>query len=396
MRDVVIVGMARTAIGSFGGSLKTMLSNELGTIAVKEALKRSGLPESEYGQIDDVLIGNCMMRTDEINVARCIGLKAGIPFTTPAATIQRQCSSGMQAAVFGAQKIWLEEDEIVVAGGVEAMSSVPYVLKDMRWGARQFDVKAIDSLFEGLTDPLGGFMMGITAENLAAKYNISREEQDELALTSQQRAWQAIDEGWYKDEIVPVPVPQRKGDPKIFDTDEHPRRGTTLETLAKLRPAFKKDGTVTAGNASGLNDGAAAMVLMSADKAKELGLKPIARIVAHAVAAVEPELMGYGPVPAIKKLFKKTGLNLSDIDVFEINEAFAAQYLACEKGLELDRSKTNLGGSGIALGHPVGATGCRIMISLIHHLKRLGKQRGLASLCVGGGMGKAVVVEMMD
>ncbi len=396
MRDVVILGMARTAIGSFGGSLKSLLSYKLGVVAVKEALKRSGLTEDQYGQIDDVLIGNCMMRTDEINVARCIGLESGIPFTTPAATIQRQCASGMQATVFGAQKIWLEEDELVVTGGCESMSNVPYVLKDMRWGSRQFDVKATDALFEGLTDPLKGTLMGITAENLAEKYNISREEQDELALLSINRAVHAIDSGWYKEEIVPVEVPQRKGDPKIFDTDEHPRRGATLEALAKLRPAFKKDGTVTAGNSSGLNDAAAAMVLASADKAKELGLKPIARIVGNAVAAVEPELMGYGPVPAIKKLLKKTGVSLADVDLLEVNEAFAAQYLACEKLLELDREKTNIGGSGISLGHPVGATGARIMITLMHHLKRTGKKRGIASLCVGGGMGKAVLIEMMD
>ncbi|RJO68596.1 MAG: thiolase family protein [Myxococcales bacterium] len=393
MREVVIVGMARTPIGSFGGTLKPLLANELGVIAVKEAIRRSGL--QDLSLIDDVLIGNCMMRTDEINVARVIGLKSGIPFTTPAATIQRQCASGMQAAIFGAQKIQLGEDDLVVVGGCESMSNVPYVLKDMRWGARQFDVKATDALFEGLTDPVNGLIMGLTAENLAEKYNISREEQDALALVSQQRALQAIDNGWFKEEIVPVPVPQRKGEPAPFTTDEHPRRGTTMETLAALKPAFKKGGTVTAGNASGLNDGGAAMVLASLEKAKELGLKPIARIVAHAVAAVEPELMGYGPVPAIKKLFKRTGLTLNDIDLLEVNEAFAAQYLACEKLLELDRSKVNISGSGIALGHPVGATGVRIIITLIHHLKRLGKKRGIATLCVGGGMGKATVVEMM-
>lgn len=396
MRDVVIVGMARTPIGTFGGTLKPLLSYKLGVVAVKEALKRSGLPEEKWGEIDDCLIGNCMMRSDEINVARCISLESGIPFTTPAATIQRQCSSGMQAIVFGAQQIWLEENDIVVAGGTESMTNVPYVLKDMRFGARQFDVKATDALFEGLTDPIKGIIMGVTAENLAEKYDISREEQDELALISQKRAWHAIDEGWYKDEIVPVEVPKRKGDPILFDTDEHPRRGTTMETLAKLKPVFKKGGTVTAGNASGLNDGAAAVVLMSLDKANELGLKPIARIVGHSVAAVEPELMGYGPVPAIKKLLKKTNMTLDDIDVFEINEAFAAQYLACEKLLELDREKTNLGGSGISLGHPVGATGARITITLIHHLMRTGKKRGLASMCVGGGMGKAMIVELMD
>lgn len=394
MRDVVIVGMARTPIGTFGGSLKSLLSHQLGVIAVKAAIARSGL--QDLSVIEDVLIGNCFMRTDEINVARCIGLEAGIPFTTPAATIQRQCASGMQATVFGAQKIWLGEADVVLVGGVESMSNVPYVLYNMRWGARQFDVKATDSLFEGLTDPLHHILMGVTAENLAEKYGISREEQDRQALLSQDRALAAIDNGWFKDEIVPVELPSRKGDPTIIDTDEHPRRGTTMETLAKLKPAFKKDGTVTAGNASGLNDGAAAMLLMSAEKAAELGLKPLARIVAHSVAAVEPELMGYGPVPAIHKLLKKTGMSLADMDLIEINEAFAAQYLACEKLLENDPEKTNVVGSGIALGHPVGATGARLIITMIHQLKRLGKHRGLASLCVGGGMGKAVIVETID
>ena len=393
MRDVVIVGMARTPIGTFGGVLRPLLAYKLGVVAVKEAIRRSGL--EDLSLIDDVLIGNCMMRTDEINAARCIGLESGIPFSTPAATIQRQCASGMQAAIFGAQKIWLGEDDIVVAGGCESMSNVPYVLKDMRWGARQLDVKATDALFEGLTDPIRQVIMGLTAENLAEKHNISREEQDELALISQQRAIRAIDEGWFKEEIVPVEVPQRRGDPIICDTDEHPRRGATLEALARLRPAFKKNGTVTAGNSSGLNDGAAAMVIMGLDKAEELGLRPIARIVAHSVAAVEPELMGYGPVPAVRKLMKKTGFSLDDMELIELNEAFAAQYLTCEKLLEIDREKTNLGGSGIALGHPVGATGARIMITLIHHMKRLGKTRGLATLCVGGGMGKAVILEMM-
>ncbi len=335
------------------------------------------------------------MRTDEINVARCIGLESGIPHTTPASTIQRQCASGMQATVFGAQKIMLGEDDIVVSGGVETMSRCPYVQYDMRWGARQFDRKMVDTLFEGLTDPLGGFLMGITAENLAEKYNITREEQDELAVLSQNRAEAAINQGWFKDEIVPVSIPQRKGDPKIFDTDEHPRLGATVEQLAKLRPAFKKDGTVTAGNASGINDGAAALVLCAEDKAKELGLKPLARIVGHALAAVEPELMGYGPVPAIQKLLAKTGKSKADVDLWEINEAFAAQYIAVEKLLELDRENTNVVGSGIALGHPVGATGARIIVTLLHQLQRMDKKLGVASLCVGGGMGKAIMIERL-
>ena len=393
MREVVIVGAARTAIGTFGGTLKDMTGTQLGVTAVKAALERSGL--KDLGLIGDVLIGNCFMRTDEINVARCIGLESGIPHTTPASTIQRQCASGMQATVFGAQKIMLGEDDVVVTGGVETMSRCPYVQYDMRWGAKQFDRKMVDTLFEGLTDPLGGFLMGITAENLAEKYNITREEQDELAVLSQNRAEAAINNGWFKNEIVPVAIPQKKGDPKLFDTDEHPRLGATVDQLAKLRPAFKKDGTVTAGNASGINDGAAALVLCAADKAKELGLKPLARIVGHAVAAVEPELMGYGPVPAIKKLMAKTGKTMNDVDLWEINEAFAAQYIAVEKLLELSRDNTNIVGSGIALGHPVGATGARIIVTLLHQLQRLNKTFGVASLCVGGGMGKAIMIERL-
>jgi acetyl-CoA C-acetyltransferase len=320
-------------------------------------------------------------------------LKAGIPFTTPGMTVQRQCASGMQAIVFGMQQIQTGEHEVVVAGGTESMSRIPYVLYEMRWGARNRDVACVDSLFQGLTDPLGGFLMGITAENLAAEFGISREDQDELALTSQNRAVAAIKEGRFKDEIVPVPVPQRKGDPVMCDTDEHPREGLSMEKLGKLKPAFKKDGTVTAANASGINDGAAAVVLMSAKRAEKEGLKPLARIVDHAVAAVEPERMGYGPVPAINKLLKKTGMSLDDIQLFEVNEAFAAQYLACEKGLGLNRDITNVNGSGVALGHPVGCTGARVTTSLIYEMKRRGLKNGIASLCVGGGMGKAVLIE---
>lgn len=391
MEDVVIVGAARTPIGDFGGVFKDVSSRDLGVVAVTEAIKRAGIEDLSI--IDDVILGQCFMRNDEINIGRTVLLKAGIPFTVPGMTVQRQCASGLQAIVFGAQQIQTGENEIVVAGGTEAMSSIPYVLYDMRWGARNRDSVCVDSLFQGLTDPLGGFIMGMTAENLAAEFNITREDQDELALCSQQRAVAAIESGRFKDEIVPVPVPQRKGDPKIIDTDEHPRPGITMADLARLKPAFKKDGTVTAGNASGINDGAAAVVLMSAKRAEKLGLKPLARIVEHAAAAVEPERMGYGPVPAINKLLKKCNLTLGDIQLIELNEAFAAQYLACEKALGLNRDITNVNGSGVALGHPVGCTGTRVVVTLLHEMQKRGLKRGLASLCVGGGMGKAIIIE---
>ncbi len=390
LRDVVIVSGARTAIGDFGGSLKDVLSTDLGVVAAKEAIRRAGI---EPGLIDDVLVGNCFMRSDEINPARCIGLKAGIPFTTPAATIQRQCSSSMQALVFGAQQIQTGENDCVLVGGIESMSNVPYVLKNARWGLRLKHAVITDYMWEALEDPLGHFMMGETAENLADKYGITREQQDELAFTSHSRAVAAIDTGRFKDEIVPVEIPQRKGPPKVIDTDEHPRRGLTVADLAKLPAAFRKDGTVTAGNASGINDGACFSVIMSAERAQQLGLKPLARIVSHAAAGVEPELMGYGPVPASRKALQRAGLGVNDVQLWEVNEAFAAQYLACEKLLELDRAKVNVNGSGVALGHPVGCTGLRIVISLIHEMQKRDLKLGAATLCVGGGMGKTVVVE---
>ena len=390
MKEVWVIDGVRTAIGSFGGSLKDVSAWKLGIITAKEVMKRAKVQPDVF---DDVLVGNCMMRSDEINIARCISLEAGIPFTTPAATIQRQCSSSMQAFVFGAQQIMLDECDAVLIGGVENMSRVPYALYDMRFGARMFDVKATDMLMQGLTDPIQGILMGTTAENLSEKYNISREEQDELALMSHNRAEAATTSGRFKDEIVPVEVPQRKGDPKIFDKDEHTRMGLTMDTLANLKPAFKKGGTVTAGNSSGLNDGGAAMVIMSKEKAQELGLKPMARLVTHAVSGVEPELMGYGPVPAFKKALKRGKMELSDLQLIELNEAFAAQYLACEKLLGLNRDITNVNGSGIALGHPVGATGIRVIISLLHEMIKRDLTLGAASMCVGGGMGKVCIFE---
>jgi len=391
MEEVVIVSAVRTAIGTFGGMFSNVPATQLGKTATEEALKRAGIEDKSI--IDDVIFGNCMQRTDEINIARCISLESGIPHTTPATSIQRQCSSGMQAIAFGMQQIQTGENEIVVAGGVENMSRIPYALYDMRWGKKNRDSKCVDTLFEGLTDPLGGFLMGVTAENLAEKYDISREEQDEIAFISHTRAKEAIESGRFKDEIIPVQVPQRKKDPVICDTDEHVRMDITKEALAKLKPAFKQDGTVTAGNASGINDAASAIVIMSAKRAEKLGLKPLAKITSHAVAGVEPELMGYGPVPATKRALKRAGYSLDDMELIEINEAFAAQYLACEKLLENDREITNVNGSGIALGHPVGCTGNRIVISLLYEMQKRDLKKGLATLCVGGGMGKAMIIE---
>lgn len=393
-KPIAILGAARTAIGTFGGMFRTTPANDLGVVAAKAALERAGVAPDILG---DVIIGNCMMRSDEINIARVIALQTGVPPQVPAMTIQRQCASGMQAIVSGMQQIRLGEHDVVLAGGVENMSRVPYALKEHRYGGRMGNGELTDMLTEGLTDPIGHFHMGITAENLAAEFSISRAEQDELALTSQIRALAAIDGGMFKEEIVPVEVTTKRGKPPtVCDTDEHPRRGANAEALARLRPAFKKDGTVTAGNASGINDGAAMVVIASAEYVDKSGKTPLAWILDHQVAGVEPERMGFGPVPAVRKLLDRNGLTLDDIDLMELNEAFAAQYLACEKVLGVNREITNVYGSGIALGHPVGATGCRITVTLIHEMRRRGAKRGIATLCVGGGMGKALLVELPD
>jgi acetyl-CoA C-acetyltransferase len=392
VREVVITSGVRTAIGTFGGALMNIPGPDLAAMVVKEAISRSKI---EPGLIEDVIFGNCMMRPDEYTVGRLVGLKAGIPFTTPGVTIQRQCASGMQAIVYGAQQIMLGDADCIMAGGVEMMSRAIYYSKDARWGARLKHQELSCGIWDGLTDAYTGLIMGLTAENLSAKYNISRQEQDEVSLRSHNCAEAAIKGGKFKDEVLPVPIPQKKGDPKMFEIDEHVRMGMTMDMLTKLKPTFKKDGTVTAGNASGINDGAAAVVLMAADKAKSLGIKPIAKLVSYATAGVEPELMGYGPVPATQKALAKAKLKLSDIELFEINEAFAAQYLACEKLLGLKRDIVNVNGSGIALGHPVGCTGARIIISLLNEMKRRGNKLGVASLCVGGGMGMTSIWELL-
>lgn len=391
-REVVLTSGVRTAIGSFGGALMNIPGPDLAAMVVKEAMKRSGI---EPGLVEDVIMGNCMMRPDEYTVGRLVGLKAGIPFTTPGVTIQRQCASGMQAIVYGAQQIMLGDADCIVAGGVELMSRAIYYSKEARWGARLKHQELSCGIWDGLTDSYCGLIMGLTAENLAEKYQLTREEQDVVACRSHNCAEAAIKAGRFKDEILPVPIPQKKGEPKMFDTDEHVRFGMTMDQLSKLKPIFKPNGTVTAGNASGINDGAAAVVLMSRDKARELGVKPVARLVSYAAAGVEPELMGYGPVPATQKALAKAKLKLSDIQLIELNEAFAAQYLACEKLLGLNREITNVNGSGIALGHPVGCTGARIIISLLNEMKRRGNSLGLATLCVGGGMGMASVWELL-
>lgn len=392
IREVFIVAGARTAIGDFGGVFKNLIPHQLAVPVIKEVIKRAGI---EGPEIDDVILGNCVQRSDEPNVGRTAALVAGLPKEVTGMTIQRQCASGMQAIVSGYQQIVTGDSHVVLAGGTEGMSSVPYALKNARWGQRLRHGEMTDVLWETLTDPIYKILMGETAERLADKYGISRQEQDELALRSHLNAARATEEGRFAEEIVPVEVPARKGQVKVVDKDEHPRGDVTLEQLAKLPAVFRKNGTVTAGNSSGLNDGAAAVILMSGEKVRELGVKPMARIISHARAGVEPDLMGYGPVPAIRKALQRAGLSLSDMELIELNEAFAAQYLACEKLLELDRSITNVNGSGVGLGHPVGCTGARITVSLLYEMKRRGLSKGLASLCVGGGMGMALVVEAL-
>ena len=390
MDDIVVAAGVRSPIGDFGGVFKNMLSNKLLVPVMKEVISRAGIDGAE---VDDVIIGCCAQNTAEPNLGRTAALLAGLPNEVTGMTIQRQCSSGMQAMASGYQQIATGDSNMVIAGGAESMSSVPYTLKGARWGQRLQHGELTDSLWEMLMDPIHKIMMGETAERLADKYGISREEQDIIAFRSHQNAIRAIDEGRFREEILPIPVPQRKGDPVPADTDEHPRRDITLEKLAKLSPSFRKNGTVTAGNASGLNDGAAAVVLMTATRARQLGIKPLGRIVSFARAGVEPDLMGYGPVPAIKKALARAGKTLADIELIELNEAFAAQYLACEKLLDLNREITNVNGSGVGLGHPVGCTGARISISLLHEMKRRNLRWGLASMCVGGGMGMAMVFE---
>ena len=391
MREVVIVSAARTPIGSFGGSLKGIPTRKLGAIAIKAAVERAGIkPE----MVEEVIMGAVLQGGLGQNVARQMTLDAGLPIEVPAMTINKVCGSGLRAVELAAQIIKAGDADIVVAGGAENMSATAYAMPAARWGARMNNAQMVDMMVnDGLWDAFNGYHMGITAENVAEQWGITREELDEFSVISQNRAEEAIKAGKFKDEIIPVEIPQRKGDPIIFDTDEFPKFGTTIEKVAKLKGAFKKDGIVTAANASGINDAGAAVVVMSKEKADELGIKPLCTIKSYASAGVDPSIMGVGPVPASEKALKKAGLTVADMDLVEANEAFAAQSLAVRKDLGLDPEKTNVNGGAIAIGHPIGASGCRILITLIYEMMKRDSKYGLATLCIGGGMGTALVVE---
>ena len=391
MREVVIVSAARTPIGSFGGSLKDVPTRKLGAIAIKGAVERAGIrPE----MVDEVIMGAVLQGGLGQNVARQMTLDAGLPIEVPAMTINKVCGSGLRAVELAAQIIKAGDADIVVAGGAENMSATAYAMPAARWGARMNNTQMVDMMVnDGLWDAFNGYHMGITAENVAEQWGLTREQLDEFSVISQNRAEAAIKAGKFKDEIVPVEIPQRKGDPIIFDTDEFPKFGTTIEKVAKLKGAFKKDGIVTAANASGINDAGAAVVVMSKEKADELGIKPLCTIKSYASAGVDPSIMGVGPIPASKKALDKAGLKIEDMDLVEANEAFAAQSLAVRKDLNLDPEKTNVNGGAIAIGHPIGASGCRILITLIYEMIKQDSKYGLATLCIGGGMGTALIVE---
>lgn len=393
MQEVVIVKAVRTAIGSFGGTLKNVSAAELGAVVIEEILEQTGIPAAE---VDEVIMGNVLQATQGQNPARQAAVKAGIPDRVPSYTVNKVCGSGLKAVGLAAQAIRAGDGHMYVVGGMENMSMAPYVHPGARWGARMGHSELVDVMIkDGLWCAFNDVHMGITAENIAERWQISREEQDEFAAASQQKCEAAQAEDRFADEIVPVIIPQRKGDPIRFARDEYPRAGVTAESLAKLRPAFKKEGTVTAGNASGINDGAAALLVMSWEKAEELGLKPMARILSYAASGVDPAIMGMGPVEASRKALAKAGLSIDDLDLIEANEAFAAQSLAVARELNLDPAKVNVNGGAIALGHPIGASGARILVTLLHALQQRGLKRGLATLCIGGGQGYAVAVEMI-
>lgn len=389
-RKVVIAGACRTAIGTMGGSLSTTPAVDLGAIVIKNALERAGVPAD---QVDHVYMGCVIQAGLGQNVARQASIKAGLPIEAPAVTINVVCGSGLNCINLAAQMVQCGDADIVVAGGMENMSMAPYALKQARYGYRMGHAQAIDTMInDALWDAFNDYHMGITAENVCEKYGITREELDAFAANSQQKCEKARAEGKFKDEIVPVEIKKKK-ETVVFDTDEGPRAGITAEGLAKLRPAFKKDGIVTAGNSSGINDGAAAVVVMSEEKAKELGVKPMATWVGGALAGVDPKIMGIGPVAATQKLMKKLNMSVDDMDLIEANEAFAAQSIAVARDLKFDDAKLNVNGGAIALGHPVGASGCRILVTLLHEMERRDAKKGLATLCIGGGMGCATVVE---
>jgi acetyl-CoA C-acetyltransferase len=390
--EVVIVSACRTPIGSFGGALKDVSAGELGATVIREALTRAGLPAQE---VDDVLMGCVLQAGAGMNVARQAALKAGIPVDVPAETVNRVCGSGLQAVIHALEEIRAGSAEAVVAGGTESMSNAPYMLTGARWGYRLGHGEAVDAILgDGLTCAINACHMGITAEEVASRYRVSRCDQDVFAAESQRRAGAALSEGRFKAEVVPVAVKSKKGDRQV-DVDEYPRPGTTVEKLAELKPAFRKDGTVTAGNASGINDGASALVVTSADKARRMGATPLARIVSYGVSGVDPSVMGIGPVPAVRKVLDRAGLKTTDVDLYELNEAFAAQSVAVVRELGIDPGMVNVNGGAIALGHPIGASGARVLTTLIHALRARNLRRGVASLCIGGGMGIAMVVEAL-
>ena len=392
MREIVIASAVRTPVGSFGGSLKNVSAVDLGALVIKEALGRAGVAAAE---VDEVIMGCVLQAGYGQGVARQASVKAGLPVETPAWTLNMICGSGLKSVGVAFDMIAAGSADIVVAGGTENMSMSPYVMKNARWGQRMGNGELTDIMVhDGLTDAFEGYHMGITAENIVDQWQLTREDQDQFAFDSQQKAAKAQADGRFKEEIVPVSIPQRKGDPIIFDTDEFIKPGVKLEKLASLRPAFKRDGSVTAGNASGINDGAAALLIMSAEKAKELGVRPLCTIVTHASAGVEPSIMGIGPVNAVQKALKRADLTKDQIDLVEANEAFAAQSLAVMKELDLDKSIVNVNGGAISIGHPIGASGARIFVTLIHELlKREKSEYGLATLCIGGGMGEAMIVK---
>jgi acetyl-CoA C-acetyltransferase len=391
--DAVILSACRTPIGSFGGALKAVSAPDLGAIVIREALTRASASADDVG---DVLMGCVLQAGAGMNVARQASLKAGIPDRVPAETINRVCGSGLQAVAHAAEAIQLGYIDLAVAGGTESMSNAPYLLDGARWGYRMGNAQAVDSMLsEGLTCAINAHHMGITAEEVAAKFGVSRHDQDAFSAASQAKAVAAVAEGQFKAEIVAVDIAQRKGDPIRVDTDEYPRAGTTVEKLAALKPAFKKDGTVTAGNASGINDGAAALVVASTHRAKESGRAPLARIISFAIVGVDPKIMGIGPVPAVRLALERAGLAIDAIDLFELNEAFAAQSVAVTRELGIDTTRVNVHGGAIALGHPIGASGARVLTTLIYGLKARKERYGVASLCIGGGMGIAMVVEAL-
>ncbi|HLB71488.1 MAG TPA: acetyl-CoA C-acetyltransferase [Candidatus Methanoperedens sp.] len=391
MSNAVIVSATRTAVGKFGGSLKDFGPGQLGSVVLKDALARADV---EHGEVDEVIMGNVLSGGHGQNVARQAAIWAGIPKEVPSFCVNKVCGSGLKSVILGAQSIMLGDADVVLAGGMESMSSTPYALKKTRWGAKMGNDEVVDlMIYDGLWDIFNNYHMGITAENVAEKYGVTRQEQDEFSAISQNKAEAAIKAGKFKEEIVPIAIPQPKGEPVIFDTDEFPRFGTTKETLAKLKPAFKKDGTVTAGNASGINDGAAAVLLMSEEKAKEKGVTPLATIKSYGYCGVSPETMGMGPVCATRKAVERADITQDRIDLIELNEAFAAQSVAVSRELGLNPDRVNVSGGAIALGHPIGASGTRILVTLLHELRRRKGTYGLATLCIGGGQGITMVIK---